>query len=82
VDLRTFFEISGWAAALLILGAYCLLSFGKVQSSSAIYQWMNVLGAVGFIINCTWKGAWPSAALNVAWLGIALYALRRNRRAG
>ena len=81
MTLSAFIEFSGWAAALLILGAYCLLSFGKVQSRSAIYQWMNVLGALGFIINCSWKAAWPSVALNVAWLGIAVYALRRNRRA-
>jgi hypothetical protein len=80
--LRTFIEFSGWAAALLILGAYCLLSFGRIQSRSAIYQWMNILGALGFIINCAWNGAWPSVALNVAWMGIAAYALRRNRRAG
>jgi hypothetical protein len=67
-------------AALLILGAYCLLSFGKIEARSKVYQWMNILGAVGFIINCVWNGAWPSVALNVMWLGIGFYALRRNRR--
>jgi hypothetical protein len=76
--LKTFVEICGWAAALLILGSYGLLSFGKISARSPIYQWMNILGAVGFIINCTWNGAWPSVALNVVWLGIAVYALRRR----
>jgi hypothetical protein len=33
---------------------------------------------LGFIINCTWNRAWPSVALNVVWMGIAVYALRRN----
>lgn len=80
MSLRTFVEFSGWTAALLILGAYGLLSFGKIQPRSATYQWMNIVGALGFIINSGWNGAWPSAALNVVWLGIALYALRRNRR--
>jgi hypothetical protein len=80
VALKTFVEISGWAAALLILGSYGLLSFGKISARSPIYQWMNILGALGFIINCTWNGAWPSVALNVVWLGIAVYALRRNSR--
>jgi hypothetical protein len=78
--LKDFVELSGWAAALLILGSYCLLSFGKIVARSPIYQWMNILGAVGFIINCSWNGAWPSVALNVVWLGIATYALRRNSR--
>jgi hypothetical protein len=80
MTLQTFIEVSGWTAALLILGSYSLLSFGKIQARSPVYQWMNIAGALGFIINCTWNGAWPSVALNVVWLGIAFYALRRNSR--
>lgn len=80
MTLQTFVELAGWAAALLILGGYALLSFGKIQARSPIYQWMNILGALGFVINCSWKGAWPSVALNVAWFAIALYALRHNSR--
>ncbi len=80
MTVKIFVEIAGWLAALLILGSYGLLSFGKISSRSAIYQWMNILGAAGFVINCTWNGAWPSVALNVVWLGIAVYALRRNSR--
>ena len=82
MTLKTFIDFSGWAAALLILGGYGLLSLGKIQARSPLYQWMNLLGAVGFIINCAWNGAWPSVALNVVWVGIALYALRRNSRLG
>jgi formate hydrogenlyase subunit 3/multisubunit Na+/H+ antiporter MnhD subunit len=80
VTLKTFIELCGWAAALLILGGYALLSLGRLQARSPIYQWMNIVGAVGFIINCAWSGAWPSVALNVVWLVIGFYALRRNRR--
>jgi hypothetical protein len=80
VTLKTFVAWSGWLAALLILGAYSLLSFGKIQARSKIYQWMNIVGAVGFIINCAWNSAWPSVALNVVWVAIGVYALRRNRR--
>jgi hypothetical protein len=78
---KDFVDISGWAGALLILCAYSLLSIGKIQARSAIYQYMNVLGALGLIINSGWNNAWPSVALNVVWMGIAVYALRRNRRA-
>jgi hypothetical protein len=77
---NTFVACSGWMAALLILGAYSLLSFGKIEARSNVYQWMNIFGAVGFIINCAWNAAWPSVALNVVWVGIAIYALRRNRK--
>jgi hypothetical protein len=82
MSLKTFVSIAGWTAALLILGAYSLLQFGKIQPRSWVYQVMNIVGALGFIINCAYNSAWPSVALNVAWMAIALYALRRNYRDG
>jgi len=42
MTLRAFVEISGWVAALLILGSYGMLSIGRMQARSALYQWMNV----------------------------------------
>jgi hypothetical protein len=80
VTLKTFIDLSGWTAVVLILGGYGLLSFGRISARSPVYQWMNVVGALGFVINSGWNGAWPSVALNVAWMGIAVYALRRNSR--
>jgi hypothetical protein len=68
-------EAIGWAAALLILAAYALLSAGKLTARDRSYQWMNVVGAAGFILNSGWNGAIPSAALNVIWAGIGLAAL-------
>ena len=73
-------EVIGWAGAILILGAYALLSTGRVRVESLTYQLMNVFGAAGFIVNSGWNGALPSAALNVIWMGIGLYALRQRRR--
>jgi hypothetical protein len=73
-------EAIGWAAALLILAAYALLSAGKLSAHDRAYQWMNVFGAAGFILNSGWNGAIPSAALNVIWAGIGLAALWRIAR--
>ena len=67
-------EIAGWIGAALILGAYALLSAGKVTGRSLSYQAMNVVGAAGFVINGWWHGALPSAALNVLWLFIGAVA--------
>ena len=72
-------EAIGWLAALLILGAYLLLSLGKVDGRSRLYQWMNIAGAIGMIINSGWNGAIPSAVLNTIWALIGLYALVRIR---
>ena len=70
-------EAVGWVAALLILAAYGLLSAGKLTAQSPAYQWMNVAGALGFIVNSGWNGAIPSAVLNVIWAGIGAFALWR-----
>jgi hypothetical protein len=69
----------GWLAALLILVAYLLLSLGKVDGRSRLYQCMNIAGAIGMIINSGWNGAIPSAVLNAIWALIGLYALVRIR---
>jgi hypothetical protein len=81
MQLKTFVDIAGWCGTVLVLGSYALISSGKLQARSALYQGMNVVGAIGLAINSGWNGAWPSAGLNVVWLGIAILAIRRNRRA-
>lgn len=73
-------EIIGWSAAVLILLAYILLSLGRIAADSVAYQGLNIVGAAGFIINSGINGAIPSAALNVVWLGIGLFALSRILR--
>ena len=70
-------EAAGWAGAALILVAYLLLSMGRLTGQSPVYQWMNVFGAAGFVVNGWWHGAIPSAALNVLWLLIGGFALWR-----
>ncbi|HEY5711825.1 MAG TPA: hypothetical protein VIT38_08015 [Allosphingosinicella sp.] len=72
-------EIAGWAGAALVLGAYLLLSMGRLTGESIVYQVMNVVGAAGFAVNGWWHGAVPSATLNVVWLLIGAFALWRIR---
>lgn len=69
---------AGWAAMLLIIAAYYLVTIGRLSGQSRAYQWLNILGAAGFIINSGYNHAYPSAVLNVVWAGIAFYALRRD----
>jgi hypothetical protein len=70
-------EVAGWAGASLILLGYLLITAGKLTGQSPVYQWMNVAGAAGFIVNGWWHGAIPSAALNVVWMLIGAVALLR-----
>ncbi len=73
-------EIIGWAAALLILVSYLLVSMGRLSGTSVAFQWMNVVGAAGFILNSGWHGALPSAVLNIAWAAIGIFTLVRLAR--
>ena len=77
MTLDVIMEVVGWIGAVLILAGYGLLSAGKLDAKSPAYQWLNVVGAIGFILNSGWNGAWPSAALNVIWVGIGVVALWR-----
>jgi hypothetical protein len=77
--LKTFIEITGWLAAVIILAAYGLLSAGKLDGKSRLYHAMNVVGAAGFVLNSAYNGAFPSVGLNVIWIGIAVYGLIRYR---
>jgi len=78
--LTLLIEIIGWAAALIILAAYLLVSAGRLSGQSPAFQWMNVAGAAGFIVNSGYHGALPSAVLNIAWAAIGLVTLARLGR--
>ncbi len=77
MTLAFWMEVVGWIGGALILAGYFLLSAGKLDAKSPSYQWLNVIGAIGFIANSGWNGAWPSAALNVIWVGIGVVSLVR-----
>ena len=77
-------EVVGWGGALLILLAYLLLSAGKLTGQSPLYQWMNVFGGAGFVVNGWWHGALPSAVLNVIWViigALTLWQIKNRRKA-
>lgn len=75
-------EIAGWVGAGLILLAYALVSAGRIEARSVSFQLMNLLGAAGFVLNSGFHGAWPSAILNVIWIGIATVSLARLKAGG
>ena len=70
-------EVAGWIGAALILFAYLLVTIGRLTGQSLAFKWMNLLGALGFVINGWWHQALPSASLNVIWMLIAAVALWR-----
>ena len=78
--MASLIEVVGWLGALAVLAAYALVSTERVSSRSWSYQLLNIAGAAGLVINSTRNGAIPSAAVNLIWIGIGVYALGSMRR--
>jgi hypothetical protein len=72
-------EIVGWTGAVLVLIGFALVSAGRIEARGALFQWLNLLGAAGFVVNSGWHGAVPSFVLNIIWCAIAAVALLRLR---
>ncbi|MDP4038716.1 MAG: hypothetical protein Q8P54_01990 [bacterium] len=70
-------ELLGWYGVLAILGAYGMLSFGIITSSSLIYQILNLSGAFSIIIDTYYKKDVQPMVLNIFWAAIATFALIR-----
>jgi formate hydrogenlyase subunit 3/multisubunit Na+/H+ antiporter MnhD subunit len=78
--MSLFIDIIGWIGAVLVLLAYALVSTHRVRAQSPAYQWLNIAGALGLVVNSGWNGAIPSAVVNLVWIGIGVYALRQVNR--
>lgn len=79
-------ETVGWTGALLVLGAYGLLSLKKVAGDSTTYQGMNIGGSLLLAMYAFWKDASASLLVNIAWMAIGVSAivmsLRSRKRRG
>jgi cell division protein FtsW (lipid II flippase) len=69
----------GWVGTFLIVVAYFLVSYKKIDPGSHLYQTMNLLGAIGVGVNVFQQQAWPAVALQVIWGIIALIALIKRK---
>lgn len=62
----------GWVGAVALLAAYAMVCFRRLSAESAIYQALNIFGSLLLVINTGFHGAYPSAAVNVIWIAIAI----------
>ncbi len=72
-------NVVGWVGMALLVGAYALVTAGKVQGTSLLFQLMNLLGGFLLMLNSAYYGAWPSAGLNVVWVVVGTVGLARAR---
>jgi hypothetical protein len=84
--LTVLVDIAGWIGMALLIGAYALVTTGRILGPSLRFQLMNLVGGALLMVNSAWYGAWPSAALNLVWVvigttGLVRARLRRTRTA-
>jgi hypothetical protein len=72
-------DIAGWVGVAVFLIAYAMVSTRKMEGDSIAYQLLNVVGGVLLVVNSIYYRALPSVGVNVAWIGIAGYAMARKR---
>lgn len=70
-------DVLGWIGAAAVVYAYASVSFHKLAPGSRLYQGLNILGSVLLILNTAWHRAWPSALVNLIWVFIAIFAMRK-----
>lgn len=69
------FDAVGWIGAFLLLLAYAMVSFKKLEADSLVYQGLNVAASVLLAINTIYHGAFPSSFVNIVWTIIAVFAI-------
>jgi len=73
-------NLLGWAGAFLLLLAYALVSFKKLEADSETYQWLNITASILLLVNTLYYGAYPSSFVNAAWTIIAFFAILTIKR--
>src|SRR4051794_35632016 len=72
-------NVVGWVGMALLIGAYALVTAGRLSGPGLTFQLMNLVGGAFLMVNSAYYGAWPSAALNVVWVVIGVVGLVRAR---
>lgn len=70
-----FIDATGWLGAALVLYAYLMVSLKKLEGNSLHYQAVNISGALCLMVNTYFHHAYPSAIVNLIWIGIGIFAL-------
>ena len=73
--MSTLWEIVGWAATVLLVGAYALVATHRLDARSSLYHVLNVVGAIGLVSYSIYKMAWPQVALNAFWGAVGVIGI-------
>ncbi len=80
ITIESASQISGIVGAITLLYAYAMISKGKLTNTSAAYHAYNLAGAFLVGINTLFMGAIGALMLNIAWMIIAIWHLKKSTR--
>ena len=72
-------NVLGWLGAASLLGAYGLVTAGRIVGTGTVFQLLNLAGGGLLMVNSAYYGAWPSVFLNFVWVVIGVVGLVRSR---
>lgn len=76
--LEFMIEALGWSADLLFLGAYFLVSRGKLKGEGRVFNLMNLVASVLYGVYAVIRHLHPVLILEIFWAGIGIHALYKS----
>ena len=70
-------DIFGWIGMIMVVTGFYLVSNGKIEAQTNVFQIINVVAATFIGLNAYYYGALPSVGLNTVWILIAVITLIR-----
>ncbi len=68
-----FHELAGWSGAVLLLSGFIWGLCQAKANQRTTYLLINIIGALGIIINTYSTGAYPAMSFNIIWMLVALF---------
>ena len=74
------YDWTGIAGTLMVLGAFFLLQAGRVFGTGLAYQLLNLFGAGGVLVSLWGNFNVSVFVLELAWMLVSLYGIVRSLR--
>jgi hypothetical protein len=72
-------DLIGWIGSALVVIAYALNIYKKLDATSVTYYILNIFGSACLILNTLYHQAIPSAVVNMIWIIIAIIAMIKKK---
>jgi hypothetical protein len=73
--MKLLIDIIGWTGSCMVVLAYGLNSYQKIQSNSMLFYLLNLAGGIFLIVYSIYYTAYANTFINVVWVFIAIPAI-------